>query len=394
MCSREECEQRQNSNEISVFEATEQTAHKPPTQRLLDCRRAVAKYRRSAAGIDECKRPPPRLLSNLSVSVDYLLEILITQRTASQSFEQPTLLQTVNFVEDRFRAIQVELVMTQQASKVMQRKMARAQILILYLTMGSATYQRKFGQQALTTALTNYWNESVEIDSDDEILSLQILCHINHSLHDQATDGGGLARTILTLYRKHVKKSRHLALFQWTLKLVVTLNLGHWHTVLSMLQDAELPEHFGILARCCLASRLDTIRWKILQAWNYSYRKGEAIAGEEVARLLYVNARFQFDAQSAWDDNGDEPHCMVAGKAALLFGQRAGLPIENESLVFKVAPLQTFSAKRIQRDDSFVFQTNWNVTTADYPDLDQARVDADCVLIPPPCWLRELLSSS
>ena len=46
-----------------------------------------------------------------------------------------SLVKTVSFVEDRFRAVQVDLVRSQQTSADLQLILIRAQILILYLTL-------------------------------------------------------------------------------------------------------------------------------------------------------------------------------------------------------------------------------------------------------------------
>jgi hypothetical protein len=163
-----------------------------------------------------------------------------------------------------------------------------------------------------------------------------------------------------------------------------------------MLHDKEgiIPEHFRILARCCFAKAMTYIRWKALQTYNSSFRKEEAVMCQEVARLLHLTDRRRID----------DPETLVpASTVALELGQASGLPVENESLVFKsAASLKDLPDTMTKRDDEFTlapFTTQWKFRSAtswdsDNLDLDAsqvARQDTDGVLIPPATWMREII---
>ena len=248
MCSRRECEDRIRTGECSIFERRSEDS-------LLDPRRAVSKYRRSAAGADQNhNQRVPRTLRQLETTVRYLLELLVHFDHADpqqQQQQQRPFLSLVGFVEDRMRAVQVDLTKSNTGSKTIQRQAARCQILILYLLVdcrsGSTSsvassisnqkdvpnnknnkhhqnqhcYERKFGLSALQTALSNYWYDNHTGSNaimDDEILSLSILVQLNEQLQSlqeiastgmDADDPSNMPRMpalcfgLSELYRKH-----------------------------------------------------------------------------------------------------------------------------------------------------------------------------------------------
>ena len=79
-CSREECEERQELGQVSIFEATVDTASSSQRQRRLDPALAVAKYRRSAAGTDFQDTIPSHETLELLVQ-EQLLYIAATRKS-------------------------------------------------------------------------------------------------------------------------------------------------------------------------------------------------------------------------------------------------------------------------------------------------------------------------
>lgn len=413
MCSVEECWERVECNEVSTFECPDENRASPPSserrpkavkkKRTIDPYRAVSKYRRSAAGSSD--RFPVRTLPQLEFAVDYLVELLAYQcapphrvsddKNKTESPPEPqrqSFISAVRFVEDRIRAVQVELVKLQSASKSLQLKVVRCHILVLYLMADCSlqAYEPKFGVIALQTALSAYWigsgrtggsadREDCDRDEDtgdDEILSYSALFQLNQSLvtqqkavekGDNSVSATGVALTIMMLYREHVPKPRPLPRFAWTLKLVVSVELGHWWVVLHELLEpkTKLNEPFLTLARCCLVSSLGYIRWKALQAYNVSFGKGEAVSGQNLGQLLSFAPSKRAYATSTLDDEDDMGDGAVVdhagAEAALRFGQSAGLPIseKEDSLLFKIQPIQYLSSSEqnettIIREDGYV----------------------------------------
>jgi hypothetical protein len=464
MCSREECEARQASCEISLFERTKrhpdepvaattpstslgralqngqdprpsslqsslrnsslqtsmQSSSKPSSKAFsskkkssshsykIDPRLAVAKYRRSAAGVTDRDRAPPRTLDQLIATVQYLQHLLVSAPTISsdQSTQIGSWLQVVEFVQDRLRAVQVDLVITGQASKVLQYHMTRTYIFILYLVVDVEEYARTFGKDALQAAMASYWNDPVESPRyDDEMLSYALLLQCSHS---EAAASSSLS--FAELYRKHVhgsptnsngdniEKNRR-PLFQWALKFVVAWNLGHWHVALRQLDQGYGDPYFDVFARCCLAPFLPWMRWKTLEAYNLAWGKGEEVAATELARLLFLQRRSGEDnaissksTRVAASSDSVEPKAGSADaptKAALALA--AGLPVDDETrskVRFKVSSLQPLDAdkekKIILRDDDFVCRYEEDGTS-------MKNVDRNGLSLPPQTWMRKLL---
>lgn len=350
MCRKEECQARQSSGEVSIFErapiasaveqsrshssslqaalerssSSTQITHKKKEQFVIDPRLAVSKYRRSAAGVTE--RYTPRTLDQLLVTVQYLQELLIEApgKSSNGVTSIETYLSVVEFVQDRFRAVQVDLTRSQQVSKRIQLSMIRSQILILYLMADVPAYSTKLGKDALKAALSNYWmggNENTEThrDWDDEVLAYTFLL--------QACCGETLS--IWEIYRNKYQQSG--TLFKWSLRLVEEWAQGHWFIVLKLLRQGSCQGEFNVFARCCLASQLSYVRWKALEAYNVTWGKAEAVRVDDVSRLLFL-------------------------KDATSFCQACGLPLTEmgDSVVFKSVPLTKLDAVSPTRDDDFV----------------------------------------
>ena len=346
MCSREECNFRQHSGEISVFEATADSAGLPPSQRILDSTKAVKKYRRSAAG--SAQQFPTRSMTQLTQTVEYLTQLLIQwpQRLLDANTMDWTFLDVVNFVEDRIRAIQVDLVVSQQACKSLQYQLVKNHITVQYLLLDTSGYERQHGRKALQTALSSYWNDPEPAAStDDEMLALMCLVQLNDDLASLETNNPDakehtFGAGIMAVYRRRMTKEMALQqtswpLFQWSLRIVVCCNLGEWTTALQLLQTC--PDTFGIRARQCLAPSLRRMRAKALQAYNVAFMKQEAVADRDVARLL------------AMSDTSD----------AGAFCSSLHLPVRDDDkrvVVFKSVPMEMVWKHGPQRDDLFVLQ--------------------------------------
>lgn len=426
MCSPQECDERVRTGEVSVLELTSSSAER--YQPRLDPCKAVSKYRRSAAGsFTDTPRPPPRSLTALRITVHYLIRNILMDRSQQlQSKGSFSFLQRVNFVEDRVRAVQVDLVRTEATSKELQCFLARSQILILYLLADCPTYERKFGATALQSALASYWHgtaasDDVELlETDGEILSLTVLVQLNYQLRSDFESGGTTSATssndsvpllwfaLTELYRKFVRvaEPQHLncPLFQWTLHFVSECCLGHWQTALSMIlkqnstndttkndNSPEKPDNkfqrFLTLARCCLAPSVHYIRWKVLQAFNVSLLKNEAVSGSEMARILCFQCAHTL-TKSTWDNNNDHmahPSAMAAADMALEMGRGFGLPVVDRNIRFKVAPIQPISTCRRCdiRDDRAVFGES--IST---------QLSSDGIAIPPADWMERIILAS
>jgi hypothetical protein len=294
--------------EVNPFETSGRTAALDPTK-------AVAKYRRSAAG--SVFNYPLRTTEQLQFTVKYLSELLL-----QESFSLPA----IEFVENRLRAVQVEVTKLQARNVAdMQRHIVRIQIVILFLTMEEPNYERTFGTTALWTALVGYW-DCADRAHDDELLALVILCELNESLlTDMNATCASSNDTFTCLYRKHYCMRAALEpLSQWTLQLTIQMQLGHWHVALRFL--ARRQDEFGLLARCCLAPSVPYMQWRGLQTYNFSIR--ESILASDVAELLF----FASTNSSVWH-----------GSTCSEFAQSFGLPItEDKKITFKSNAIKDF----------------------------------------------------
>ncbi|KAL3776691.1 hypothetical protein ACHAWO_003104 [Cyclotella atomus] len=201
----------------------------------------IKKYRRSAAGggVNE-QSESARTLDQLNGTVDYLMRLFAhqmppdvsnngnawNQNNSTCDQRQSTLCDTVNFIDDRLRAVQKDLVMlvgdledsssgtnitlelengeAKTILRKMQAKMVRYNILALYLLseVPADKFQVKFGAVALRTCFTSYLNLSrslhdeyndqndafvEELRTQDEIMSYVALFHMSAVLRSEET---------------------------------------------------------------------------------------------------------------------------------------------------------------------------------------------------------------
>ena len=267
MCSFEEASDRQRFKELSPLECTDSSYNAHPRERIPDPSRCVKKYRRSAAGggVGDSNANERRSIDDLEATVDYLVGIIFCAQTASkESNARVSLLQSIFFVDDRIRAVQVDLTtllgqptaefefdsansISNIIHKVrnIQAKILRYHLLSQHLlsSLTSKKYEWKFGHKALTTAISAFlatWDQQNNINKDqhdnytntytdsdiaqlDEIMSYTTLLHIASVVNSREAsiqpyastlaqqqkqcgltcEGGQGMTAILGLYRKY-----------------------------------------------------------------------------------------------------------------------------------------------------------------------------------------------
>lgn len=300
MCSKEECQQRQEQHQVSEWEATVDTYKLQVNKRVLDPQLAVAKYRRSAAG--STQQRPPRSLPQLLTSWKHLLNIFTTQSVHHSPQQQPppkSLLNAVSFVNDRVRAIQVDLVLSQESCCTLQLQLIHYQVVSSYLLceVPRKLYEPKFARQALWTALSAYWiDENRNYEMDDSILCYTALCQLATCLvQDEGLVGGGWQDSNnacsygnILLLQKHCCSSHEYRKFQFALQLVGMAMLGFHRNVLSVLlssNDETMDSDFLTMCKCCMAPAFNILRLNALRHYNKAFGKLERISGTEVCCL-------------------------------------------------------------------------------------------------------------
>ena len=368
MCSREECLQRECDHEVSAFECTASTMSFPPFQRRIDASLAVSKYRRSAAGT--LPRPPRDALILDQYVWPQLRHIVCHQSVHTGQIH--SFIDTLAFVDDRVRAMQVDLVVLQQCQSRIQLQLTRYHLLELYLLCQAPPKQveRTFIQQALGTALTAYWNKPSTIATaavklhDDEILCYTALCQVgavilsDHNVGGAWTDAHGGYSFILQLYRHNASQQRHpYPKFKMALDIASAAHSGFHRQVMVLLTRYNSP--FYILCRLCLAPALTVIRFQILNQYNKAYMKQESVSGIEMARLLF----------------------LPSAQAAIDFCVTCGIPFNDNKLILKaVILLTTPTAALTRQEDEFVF--GQPIT---------GRTDKDGIFIPCPDWIKAII---
>jgi hypothetical protein len=352
------------------------------------------------------------------------------QKQSAHDFPKQSLTATVSFVEDRIRAMQVDLVVSQQPSAKLQYRMARCHILCLYLLGHVPTYEATFGLKALSAALTNYWEEDVKErrnrNRDDEMLcfmALHQLCQylLNSTTTSSTSTTGSNDRSeqhqtealssILDYYRRNVdlqdQRLHNFPKLEWAMKVVDMAVMGRPRSILRQLVELgnATTTPFAFLCRGCMAPAVDTLRLLALDQYNTSFMKGEKVTSQEISRLLYFES---------------------AQQAQMFATQTVGLTLheDGDKIVFKVGPIRELCAKDIgRRQDAFVFGPlySWaslehgHIPTAEatrttarddtVPSANMqsegaitfssqssgARIDTEGVMIPPPDLMERIL---
>lgn len=402
MCTAGEAQDRQLHMELSEFESTADTYALGPRHRVADPRLVVKKYRRSAAGggvssTSSAARGGARPIDVLMATVDHLLgTVLSTQRVHPKNVMEPrSLAATVSFVDDRIRAVQVDLTTSLLDStrtdkcwakiRTLQAKLVRYGILVSYLLsdLPSTKYEAKFGRTALRTAIDSYfaaWEASFggsgssrgvtkptdkELAERDEMLSYEALMHVSEGLGKcettlptyEATDGAeGGCGAVLASYLGRGGTSAEVPAFtdedpiesNWTtaLEVAAAADQGNLIHIFRLLDDTSATvsavyEHrWKVLARCCFVPAINVIRIGLVRRYNKSFGKLEKVPGEDLARLL----------------------CLPSAESAVRFCSDIGLPTEDGKATMKAAPISITDKGAIKRmtnpgraEDEFVF---------------------------------------
>lgn len=357
MCTSHEASERKRFNEISVLECTNSSQN--PKDRIPNPMSCVKKYRRSAAGggAQDTYDGDDRSIHDLEVTVNYLLGIVFSTQssmTSHQSSEDDihrvALLQAVLFVDDRIRAIQVDLTTllgkpTNDLCKLLhqirniQAKILRYHLLSHHLlsTYSSKEYEWKFGHKALTTAISSYlatWNREFTeeelandyMDEDigqlDEIMSFVTLLHIASMLNLREAsiqsyyaslsqqqkwcgfpceDGQGMS-ALLGLYRKYCHKQFNFQFpkYRWALTIASDVENGNYLSVIRSLtqvkesqtkepKDLKEIDRWNILSRCCMAQVMPVIRIGLVRLYNKSFMKEEKVKDDDVSNVQHLD---------------------------------------------------------------------------------------------------------
>ena len=396
--------------ELSEFESTAETYALGPRHRVADPRLVIKKYRRSAAGggvssASSAARGGARSIDVLSTTIDHLLGmVLSTQRVHPQDVMEPrSLAATVSFVDDRIRAVQVDLTTSLLDSKrsdacwakirTLQAKLVRYGILVSYLLsdLPSTKYEAKFGRTALRTAIDSYfaaWEATFggnfsgtvyssgpsenDLAERDEMLSYEALMHVSEGLRKgeaalptYAAGGaeGGCGAVLASYLGRGGTGSEPPALTneelsgvtgmkngtsKWSiaLELAAAADQGNLIHIFRLLVDVSSSatslheQRWKVLARCCVVPALNVIRIGLVRRYNKSFGKLEKIPGTDLARLL----------------------CLPSAELAVQFCSNIGLPTEDGKAVMKAAPI-SITDKGVthrmtnpgRKEDAFVF---------------------------------------
>jgi hypothetical protein len=254
-CSPKECKERQEMGQVSVFEATAETAMLPQHQRLLDPALAIAKYRRSAAGAGgmtdlhkvRSKETLELTLQQLSV-IAAMSARRPTTNTSTRSHPTPTNNDCTwqgpwsEFLVDRLRACQADAtrLFDQPAGSSSSSspkflpptwhvQMARIVIWVRYWMPwkerqsdgGGDKWMEQTLDKMLSTAMEHYWSTTTSTilqeesslsssktkhDLDDELLCYAALSRLVKTTFTESSLSSGTTTlgAILLDYSKHV----------------------------------------------------------------------------------------------------------------------------------------------------------------------------------------------
>mmetsp|Transcript_19790 Transcript_19790/g.29634 ORF Transcript_19790/g.29634 Transcript_19790/m.29634 type:complete len:528 (-) Transcript_19790:11-1594(-) len=396
MCSEEEAVDRQRFNELSLLESTimnRSSSKAHPKERIPHPKRCVKKYRRSAAGggVITNGTEVRRNIHKLEATVNYLLGVIFPAQSSSPSAQpedifRVSLLQSVLFVDDRIRAVQVDLttllgegitVTTIRSVRHIQAKILRYHLLSQYLlsNLSSKKYEWKFGHKALTTAISSYlstWssmgqelehdvheNSDADIAQLDEIISYITLLHVASILYSRepsiqsytsavsqqqkfcglaCEDGNGMS-AILGLFRKYCPKKERRKIviafpkYQWSLKIASDVENGNYLSLIRFFKSTpRMSEQNQV------NSINDNTRWKIIARCCVA----QVMPVIRIGLLRLYNKSFM-KQEKVKDHDLARLLCLANPKSAIQFCQNVGLPALTlstaECIVMKAAPI-------------------------------------------------------
>ncbi len=347
MCSNTEALDRTSFKELSPFECTASTYKNHPRDRIADPMKCVKKYRRSAAGggVMVYENETARSLEDLDLTVSYLTGQVYAHQQSCDEMDRVSLVKTVNFVDDRLRAIQVDITtfmgsITSGSSSMteknldpwntvrnIQSRLIRYNLLSQYMLsdLDFKTFEWKFAHTALTTAVSSYFatfqtdlgHVHVDIQELDEVMSYAALLHIatvvkkrenavspTYSSNGQrcgiALDDGEGMSAVLGLYRRYVEegiqyRTSSYPKYQHVLKIASAIETGNYILALRLLRpkdDIDTKCNFDsmdnearwrMMMRCCLAQAVPLIRIGLIRQYNKGFMKQEKVKDSDVS---------------------------------------------------------------------------------------------------------------
>ncbi len=330
----------------------------------------------------------------MEITVNYLLGLIFsTQTSCEKSTFRATLLQTVLFVDDRIRAVQVDLTTLmahqnnndneQNMSRIrkLQLKVIRYHLLSQHLlsNLSPRQYEWKFGHKALTTAITafyaTYETHQDSIDSEDgamldEVMGYSTLLHLASVVYARESsiqsynctssnqkwcglscdDGHGMS-AVLQFYRKYCPSNKHLSFFpkyEWALKVGRDFENGNYLSVIRLLTtSAERVDHaesvsWKILARCCLAQVMPSLRIGLLRYYNKSFMKEEKVQDDDVSTQDYLSLlklTHQLMILFVVFMKLGSLVSLPDSKSVIKFCKNIGLPTSTNFVIMKAAPI-------------------------------------------------------
>ena len=274
----------------------------------------VQKYRRSAAGTLRVQYDGKhRSIPDLVTTVNYLLFHVFTNRCAHKSTQEPQNLCTVvEFVNDRLRAVQVDLSSHRylNGSKqvtILLARMVRYYIIVSYLLceLKAPKFDSKLHSQQLEACISlfrlnlasfcnhNDWRDCIALV--DEVLSYSCILSAcsgemrQSALSIELSDLISSLQTIARLGNNGDENNSRINVFglfprmKSTIDLLLAIERNDYIQVLHKILSSG--DRWSVLARCCFVPMLDEFRSNVLEVWNKSWMKGQRVTDKEVSGL-------------------------------------------------------------------------------------------------------------
>jgi len=331
----------------------------------------------------------------------------------------------VSFIDDRVRSVQVDLTTSLlnphrtlacwAKIRTLQAKLVRYGILISYLLcdLPPTKYEARFGKTALRTAIDSYFaawdasygssdgcggNGGIEPTNDelhvrDEMLSYEALMHVAEGLkkgesalptYDASSGAEGGFGAVLASYLGRggsrdvpgrtkskddvpdlvhedgsndiydgtdstdcLRRKKELNRWSTALQVAAAADQGNFIRIFRLLGMCDVSADsnssdlgWSILSRCCLLPSINVVRIGLVRRYNKSFGKLEKISGDDLTRLLR----------------------LPSPSATVQFCSDVGLPVEDDKIVMKAAPISIRDKEAVKRmtspgrnEDTFVF---------------------------------------
>jgi len=317
-CSKEECIERQGLSQVSELESTVETCRLRQSQRILDPRIAVSKYRRSAAG---CDNRSVRKKEELHKTLSHLTNICATLKPTP---DHPTIPKRtiLGFVSDRLRACQSDAtrLMSNPETCVSSSWHARVIRLLVWLRYAccdgylrdddaAATTTAKAIDHMRSTAYDAYWNTldnpqqpaflgtvdstSTHRSDDDEMLcydAISKICAL--SKHSESGYSFSLETSWNGMLLEFSKRRRqeYSCYPRWNLarRIASHVQREEFYVLWNQPDRNALIKDLPTLAKLILsAEALIFWRYRTVQHYNKSFGKEEPVS--DMNRLLGIS---------------------------------------------------------------------------------------------------------